>query len=75
MHNHVFSDSMSSVCLIHTYMIETSLSSIMTTENTSDDFSFFHCDKTRCRIPSQKPFDTFFRIVDTADSESPDLLP
>ena len=47
----------------------------MTAKDTSDDLPVFHCHYTRRRISLQEPIHTLSGVIDTPDSESPDLFP
>ena len=72
---HCLADPMSTVILIHAYMIETAPSSVMSAKDASDNPAILLSNHTGRRIPLQKPVHAFPGIVDTANAKSADFLP
>ena len=65
----------SSVSRVYTYMIEASLSAIMSTQNRTYNPAIFHCYYAGSRITAKETLHTFSGIINTSDCKAFDLHP
>src|SRR5699024_3500543 len=74
-YNHIPSNPVPPVRLVHTHMIEAAPSAVVAAEDAAHDFSVFFRHHAGRRIALQKTFHPFSGIINTADAETSDFLP